>query len=104
MTFTIDIEKIFKDFEYKNLLVEYHDFVSYILKDINSYSIYSATAKFNEVSIIYKCKDEFIQMLKSTFPQFDVTFETSEQEDDLSQDEYSISVDWSRYIKERTLS
>lgn len=90
----VDTNRLFTDIDYKNLLIEYHSFINFILYDINRYTIYSSSVKFNEDSILYKNKDIFMQMVKDTFPTFNVTFETSNDEDDLVEGEYSISVDW----------
>ncbi len=94
----IDTNKLFNDREYKDLLIEYHTFITFILYDINRYTIYSSSVKFNMNSIIYKNKEEFINMVKYTFPNFNVTIETSADVDDLEHDEFSITVDW-KHIK-----
>lgn len=90
----MDINRLFKDFKYKELMKEYHEFVIFILNDINSYTIYSSSVKFIEDSVIYKNKEQFMHMLKDAFPTFDITFETSLDEDDLKEGEFSISVNW----------
>jgi ABC-type enterochelin transport system ATPase subunit len=95
----VDVERLFNDNNYKNMLTEYHKFVLFILHDVNRYTIYSCCVKFNKDNILYQERDEFINMLRNTFPTFDVTFETSLDEDDLEEDEYSISVSWKNYIK-----
>lgn len=99
MHFEIEVDRLFNDREYKNLLIEYHNFISFILHDINRYTIYSSSVKFIEDSVIYKNKDHFMKMLKDTFPRFDVTFETSSDEADLEAGEFSISVSWNKYNK-----
>lgn len=93
----MDIQRIFEDDEYKKLIEEYHGFVWYIIRDINAYSIYSSSVQFTKNSVIYKHIDEFMRMLRDTFPVFVVTFETSEQLDELEKDEMSVTVDWSEY-------
>ena len=94
----IDSNRIFDDKEYKDLFIEYHNFMSFILHDINRYTIYSCSVKFTEDNVIYKNKEQFMQMLKDTFPTFDVSFETSLDEDDLEEGEFSISVNWKSHI------
>ncbi len=95
----IDTNRLFHDREYKDLLIEYHNFISFILYDINRYTIYSSSVKFVEDTILYKKKEQFMQMLKDTFPTFDVTFETPLDEADLEENEFSISVKWNNHIK-----
>lgn len=95
----IDIDRLFNNREYKELLIEYHNFVSFILHDINRYTIYSSSVKFVEDSVIHKNKDQFMKMLKDMFPIFDVTFETSSDEADLEAGEFSITVSWNKYSK-----
>lgn len=74
------------------MLTEYHKFVLF------RYTIYSCCVQFNKDNILYQEIDEFINMLRNTFPTFDVTFETSLDENDLDEDEYSISVSWKNYM------
>ena len=50
------------------------------------------------MDILYKKKEQFMQMLKDTFPTFDVTFETPLDEADLEENEFSISVKWNNHI------
>lgn len=95
----IDIVRLFNDREYKDLLIEYHNFLSFILHDINRYTIHSSSVKFNQNNILYKNKEQFIQMLRDTFPTFEVTLETSLDEDDLEEGEFSISVNWKNHDK-----
>jgi hypothetical protein len=95
----IDIHKVFKDFEYKQLLIEYYDFMSFILHDINRYTIHSSSVKFTEDAIIYKHKEMFMKMLRETFPSFIITFEKYGEHYDLDEGEYSITVNWENIIK-----
>jgi len=95
----INTNRIFNEREYKELLIEYHNFISFILHDINRYTIYSSSVKFIEDSVIYKNKEQFIIMLKDAFPTFDITFETSLDEDDLKECEFSITVNWKNHNK-----
>lgn len=94
----IDTNKLFKDIEYKKLLIEYYNFTTFILHDINRYTIFSSSVKFNIHSIIYKYKEQFMQMLKDTFPTFDITYETSQEVDDLEENEFSITLSWKNVI------
>jgi hypothetical protein len=93
----MNIQKLFKDIEYKKLMIEYHDFMSYILQDINRYTIHSSSVRFTKCSVIYKYKDEFINMLRDVFPEFVITFETNIDEHDLAENEMSITIDWKAY-------
>ena len=95
----IDIDRVFKDIEYKELMKEYHEFVLFILNDINRYTIHSCSVGFDNNSILYRKTDEFMKMLKATFPTFNVTFETSNECSDLNDGEYCISVDWENHKK-----
>lgn len=97
----INTNRLFNEKEYKELLIEYHNFILFILHDINRYTIYSSSVKFIEDSVIYKNKEQFMQMLKETFPTFNITFESSLDEDDLEEGEFSISVNWKMHNKQK---
>jgi len=96
----IDVNLLFKDLKYKEFIKEYHEFVLYILNDINNNTVRSCGVRFSDNNILYERKDEFINMLKETFPTFEITFQTNDED----KREYSISVDWSNIIKKIDLN
>lgn len=91
----IDVNLLFKDLKYKELIKEYHEFVLYILNDINKHTTHSCGVRFSDDNILYEKRNEFMKMLKETFPAFDITFETNDQ----YKGECSISVDWKNLVK-----
>lgn len=91
----MNIRQIFEDSDYQHMIREYCDFVKYIIGDINDSLFYSTSVRFTKHDYIYKYKDNFMCMLRDMFPEFVITFETSEQLDELNNDEMSITVDWS---------
>ena len=98
----IDANRLFTDRNYRSLLYEYHSFVAYISNYLNDYStIESSSVKFHKTSVLYDLKDEFIQMLKETFPLFNISCEQYGDHTELDEDEFSISVSWYKY-KERS--
>lgn len=92
---SIDTHRLFVDNDYKQLLIEFNQFVLYILRDIHQCDIYSSSVKFHKTSVMYKMNAEFVRMLQDTFPTFDVTFETHTDVDDLDENERSVTVNWS---------
>lgn len=93
----MDAKRLFTDPLYKTLMYEYHGFVSYILRDINRYSIYSSSVRFSKDSVIDNHIDEFMRMMRETFPEFDITIETIETRKELDENEMCVTVDWTRY-------
>jgi hypothetical protein len=91
----IDVELLFKDSKYKEFIKEYHEFVLYILNDINKHTIHSCGVRFNDNNILYEKRIEFISILKETFPTFDITFKSNDE----NKEEYIIIVDWNNHIK-----
>jgi hypothetical protein len=91
----IDVELLFKDSKYKEFMKEYHKFVLYILNAINKHTIHSCRVIFNDNNILYEKRIEFISILKETFPTFDITFESNDE----NKEEYIIIVDWNNHIK-----
>lgn len=77
----LDAERLLTDFHYKTLMVEYYKFVSYVINDINRYSITASTVNIYDESIIYMYKEQFIQMLRETFagPSFTVSHKEVEE-------------------------
>ena len=98
---SIDTHRLFVDNDYKQLLIEYNLFVSYILRDIHHRGIYSSSVKFHETNVLYKMNAEFMRMLQDTFPTFDVTLETHKDADDLDEDECSVSVNWANHLHQK---
>lgn len=90
----IDVKLLFKDIKYREFIKEYHEFVLYILNVINTHTTHSCGVRFSENDILYEKRNEFISMLKETFPTFEITFQTYDE----YKREYSISVDWSNLI------
>jgi hypothetical protein len=88
----IDTKRIFKDNNYKELLIEYYNFVSYVLQNINKYTIKSSCVSINEDSVIYQNKEQFIEMLQTTFPDFEISFAKSDEYE--YEDRYVITVSW----------
>ncbi len=71
----IDTNRLLQDRAYRELIKEYYGFVHYVLQQIGStYKLESSNVEFNEESIIYEYKDQFISMIKNTFPTFTVEF------------------------------
>ncbi len=99
----IDTVRLFNDNSYRKLMIEYHTFVAFILSEINNtnYNIERSHVKFHKDSILFELKDEMIVMLKQTFPQFDVSLKSFGEYYDLDEDEYSISVAWKVFKKNK---
>lgn len=96
----IDIIKLLNDEKYKILLIEYHSFTSYIISEFNKWSqqqIVSSSIKFHKESKVYEIKDDLFEMLKKTFPNFDISVEKYGDRYDLDENEYSIVVSWHNY-------
>jgi hypothetical protein len=94
----IDANRLLSDRKYRTLLYEYHSLVAYIAEDLNRYNkIQSAGVKFHKTSDLYDLKEELIQMLKDTFPQFEVFLEKYGERYDLDKDEFNICVCWKNY-------
>ncbi len=92
---TIDANRFLSDRTYRTLLYEYHSLVAYIANELNKYStIQSAGVQFHKRSDLYELKDELIQMLRDTFPLFEVSLETQDERYDLDKDEFNICVSW----------
>lgn len=71
----IDTNRLLQDRAYRELIKEYYAFVHYVLQQLGStYKLESSNVEFNEESIIYEYKDQFISMIKNTFPTFTVEF------------------------------
>ncbi len=96
---TIDADRLLTDRKYRILLDEYHSLISYIANDLNRHNnkIQSAGVKFNGTSDLYEVKDEFIEMLKETFPLFDIYMEKYGEHYELDEDEFRICVSWKNY-------
>lgn len=95
---TIDANRLLTDRKYRTLLYEYHSLVAYIAADLNRYNtIQSAGVQFHKTSDLYEFKEEFIKMLKETFPLFDVFLEKQGEHYDLDEDEFRICVSWKNY-------
>jgi hypothetical protein len=84
------INKIFQNFEYGELLSEYYSFMSYIMSQINKDDVYSAAIKVNKYPILYKHKEQFKNMLLETLPNFKVSIDN----DNLNNDDCHVVVDW----------
>ncbi len=83
--------RLLQDREYRELMKEYYGFVYYVLQNVGStYKLESSNVKFNEESIIYKHKDQFLSMIKNTFPTFKVEL-YEEVDEDFT---YGIKVSW----------
>ena len=97
MTYEIETSRLFNDKNYRFLITEYHSFVAYILTEINNpcnYKIASSGVKFDKDSDLFYIKDEFIDMLKKTFPHFDVIFEKADE----CESKYKITVSWEKNL------
>ena len=95
---TIDANRLLNDRKYRTLLYEYHSLVAYIAADLNRYNtIQSAGVQFHKTSDLYELKEELIEMLKETFPLFDVFLEKQGEYYDLDEDEFRICVSWKNY-------
>lgn len=94
----IDANRFLTDSKYRTLLFEYNSLVAYIASELNRYNtIQSAGVQFHKMSNLYELKDELIQMLKDTFPQFEVFLEKYGERYDLDKDEFNICVSWKNY-------
>jgi hypothetical protein len=83
--------------EYKEFMTEYYRFVLFILNDMDRNEINASGICFHEDSILYIKRDEFIQLLQETFPDFDIIFRSYTEDNTLEHLEYSIVVDWDDY-------
>jgi hypothetical protein len=88
----IDTNRLLQDRAYRELIKEYYGFVHYVLQQLGStYKLESSNVEFNKESIIYEYKDQFISMIKNTFPTFTVEFCQAESNEDST---YRIKVMW----------
>lgn len=96
----IDANRLLNDRKYRSLLYEYNILVAYIADDLNRYNtIESVGVKFHSTSQLYDLQEELIQLLKDTFPLFEVSLEKYGENDDLDEDEFNICVSWHKYRK-----
>jgi hypothetical protein len=94
----IDTNRFLSDRKYRFLLDEYHSFVAFIAADLNRYeTIKNSGLKFHKTSDLYEVKEELIEMLKETFPLFEIYLEKQGDSYDLDEDEFSICVCWENY-------
>lgn len=96
----IDVNRLLTDEKYKILLIEYHSFTSYIISEFdkwNQQQIVSSSIKFHKESKTHDIKDALIEMLKKTFPKFEISIEKYGDRYDLDENEYSIIVSWHNY-------
>jgi hypothetical protein len=93
----IDANRLLTDRKYRTLLYEYHSLLAYIADDLNIYNtIQPAGVQFHKTSYLYELKEDLIEMLKETFPLFDVFQEKEKEREyyDLDDDEFRICVCW----------
>lgn len=83
---SIDANRLLTDSKYRTLS-EYHILIFYIA------SIQSAGVQFHKISDLYELKEELIEMLKETFPLFDIFLEKQGEHYDLDEDELTINID-----------
>jgi hypothetical protein len=83
---SIDANRLLTDSKYRTLS-EYHILFFYIA------SIQSAGVQFHKISDLYELKEELIEMLKETFPLFDIFLEKQGEHYDLDEDELTINID-----------
>jgi hypothetical protein len=96
----IDANRFLSDRKYRGLLNEYHSLVAFIAADLNRYdTIQSGGVQFNNTSDLYEVKEELIEMLKDTFPLFEIFLEKHGEHYDLDEDEFRIGVSWKNYKK-----
>jgi len=96
----IDINRLLLDEKYAVLLTEYHSFTGYIISEFNRRNqtqTLSSSIKFHKESKVNDIKGELIDMLKNTFPKFEVSIERYSDYYDLDEDEYSIKVSWKNF-------
>jgi hypothetical protein len=94
----IDANRLLIDRKYRNLLYEYYSLVAYIADDLNRYNtIQAAGVYFHKTSDLYELKEELIEMLKETFPSFEIILEKQGDHYDLHEDEFRICVSWKNY-------
>lgn len=55
--------------------------------------------QFNKTSVLYDFKEEFIEMLKETFPLFEIMLQTSDDYYALDKDEFRFRISWKKYKK-----
>jgi hypothetical protein len=95
---TIDANRLLTDRKYRILLNEYHSLIAYIAAELNRYiTVQSAGVKFHNTSDLYEVKNELIEMLKETFPLFDIYMEKYGEHYELDEDEFRICVSWKNY-------
>ena len=101
---TIDADRLLNDKKYRTLLNEYHSLVAFIAADLNRYNtIQSAGVQFHKISDLYELKEELIEMLKETFPLFEVYLEKHGERYDLDKDEFNICVSWKNYRDDKKI-
>jgi hypothetical protein len=94
----IDANRLLTDRKYRTLLYEYHSLVAFIAADLNRYdTIQSGGVQFHKTSDLYEVKEELIEMLKETFPLFEIFLEKQGEHYDLDEDEFRIGVSWKNY-------
>ena len=99
---SIDANRFLSDKKYRSLLSEYHSLVAYIATDLNRYTtIQTAGVQFHKTSDLYELKEELIQLLKDTFPLFEVSLEQYGEGYDLDKDEFNICVSWQHYANNK---
>jgi len=100
MNFQIDAERLFNDLKYRTILLEYYNFVSYIVSEFNKWDhnhITSSSIKFHKDSPLYEFKDTLIEYLTNTFPKFDVLIEKYGECDELDENEFCVTISWKNY-------
>jgi hypothetical protein len=94
----IDTHRLLSDRKYRILLCEYHSLVAYIADDLNRYpTIQCAGVQFHKTSELYAMKEDLIDLLRATFPRFEVSLEKHGEQHDLKEDEFNICVSWKHY-------
>ena len=87
---TLDSQRLLTDSHYKTLMLEYYKFVSYVINDINRYSITASTINIYDESVLFMYREQFVQMLRETFSY---TVECKEVEDG----HWTVTVSWIQY-------
>lgn len=106
-TIILNTDQLFTRNDDKQLLIEYHEFIAYILKYTNHWVVESSSIGISEDSVLFRRKDDFIQMLQQTFPTFEIIFHSnsysSDQNSDLeSESKYSIEIIWKNNSVKKT--
>lgn len=105
ITIISNTDQLFTRSDDKQLLIEYHEFIAYILKYTNHSVVESSSVGILEDSVLFRRKDDFIRMLQETFPTFEIIFHSPSYEHETNREsnhEYSIEIIWKNNSVKKT--